>query len=61
MKTTLQIKHSTGARLYSTNEVEVNYKQGRKDSLELSFETNGERVELSLDQKTIEKLKRIFN
>lgn len=61
METTLQIKHSTGARLYSTNEVEVNYKQGRKDSLELSFETNGERVELSLDQKTIEKIKTIFN
>lgn len=61
MRTTLQVKHSTGARLYSTNEVEVNYKQGRKDSLELSFETNGESVELSLDQKTIEKLKRIFN
>lgn len=61
METTLQIRHSKGARLYNTNEVEVNYKQGRKDSLELSFETNGERVELSLDQKTIEKLKRIFN
>lgn len=61
MRTTLQVKYSTGARLYSTDEVEVSYKQGRKDSLELSFETNGERVELDLDQKTIEKLKRIFN
>lgn len=61
METTLQIKHSTGARLYNANEVEVNYKQSRKDSLELSFETNGERVELSLDQKTIEKIKTIFN
>lgn len=61
MKTTLQVQHSTGARLYSTNEVEVNYKQGRKDSLELSFETSGEVVTLNLNQKTIEKLKKVFN
>ena len=61
MRTTLQVKYSTGARLYSTDEVEVNYKQGRKDSLELSFETQGERIELDLDEKTIEKLKKIFN
>jgi len=61
MRTTLQIKHSTGARLYSANEVEVNYKQGRKDSLELSFETSGEIISLDLDQKTIEKLKKVFN
>lgn len=61
MRTTLQVKHSTGARLYSTDEVEVSYKQGRKDSLELSFETQGERIELDLDEKTIEKLKKIFN
>lgn len=61
MKTTLQVQHSTGARLYSTNEVEVNYKQGRKDSLELSFETSGEIITLNLDQNTIEKIKKVFN